>query len=55
MAAFADDVAPIVVVKDIKELESYRVPAREVIPGWLPHHGLNLAAEKAEAVVTACS
>ena len=51
MVAFADDVALVVVAKDIQDLEYYGDKSIEVVAGWLSRHGLSLAAEKIEAVI----
>ena len=46
MVAFADDVALVVVAKDINELEYFGDEDIEVVADWLSHHDLLLAAEK---------
>ena len=53
IVAFVDDVALIVVAKSIDDIQHLGDEAIEVVADWLSRHGLNLAAEKTEAVLIA--
>ena len=46
MVAFADDVALVVVAKDITELEHFGDEAIKLVADWLSHHNLSLAVER---------
>ena len=53
IVAYADDIALIIVGKTIEDVQYLRDMAIEVVGNWLSDHGLNLAAEKTEAVLIA--
>ena len=53
IVAYADDITLIVVAKSIEDVQYLGDTAIQVVRDWLSDHGLNLGAEKTEAVLIA--